>query len=219
MAEPMETQSGRYLELSDDALIKQCDVGCYRARGPGGQKRNKTSSAVRVRHQPTGLQASAVGSRSQHVNKRHAVRRLRRVIALQLRSPVDLASYCPSPLLSEYLTKEGRLSVNLRNRAYYPADEWRKLETKINDLPAYDQVAQKFRRTVYASAQECPLDRSGRVLVPPNLRTHAGLGRDVVLAGMGKKFEIWDKERYDSMIGEVMENPAAFAAAMGELGL
>ena len=120
MAEPVETRSGRYLELSDDALIKQCDVGCYRARGPGGQKRNKTSSAVRVRHRPTGLQASAVGSRSQHVNKRHAVRRLRRVIALQLRSPIDLESYCPSPLLSEYLTKAGCLAVNVRNQAYYP---------------------------------------------------------------------------------------------------
>ncbi len=101
----------------------------------------------------------------------------------------------------------------------YPADEWRELEAKLNALPAFDPMAQKFRRTVYASAQECPLDRSGRVLVPPNLRSHAGLGRDVVLAGLGKKFEIWDKERYHVMLAEVLENPAEVAAGLGGLGL
>ena len=101
----------------------------------------------------------------------------------------------------------------------YPADAWRDLETKINALPEFDPTAQRVRRTFYASAQECPLDRSGRVLVPPSLRARIGLDRDVVLAGLGKKFEIWNRERYDGMFGEVMEDPVALAAALGGLGL
>ena len=101
----------------------------------------------------------------------------------------------------------------------YPFDEWRRLEAKIDGLSDFDPAAQQFRRAFYAPAQECPVDRSGRVLVPPTLRSYAGLEREVVLAGMGKRFEVWDKDRYHAMIGEVMENPAAIAAAMGELGL
>lgn len=110
-------------------------------------------------------------------------------------------------------------SLDTPSLVAYPSDEWRELEAKLNALPAFDPAAQKFRRTVYAAAQECPLDRSGRVLVPSTLRTYADLERNVVVAGMGKKFEIWDKDRYDRMMGEVMENPAEFASAMGGLGL
>lgn len=101
----------------------------------------------------------------------------------------------------------------------YPFDEWRKLEVKLDALPSFDPEAQRFRRAFYAPAQECGLDRVGRVLVPPSLRTYAGLERNVILAGMGKYFEIWDKDRYQVMLGEMMENPAAIAAAMGKLGL
>ena len=101
----------------------------------------------------------------------------------------------------------------------YPFDEWRLLEAKIEALSAFNPTAQNFRRAFYAPAQECPVDKAGRVLVPPTLRNYAGLERNVILAGMGKKFEIWDKDSYQAMIGQVMENPADIAAAMGGLGL
>src|SRR5512142_2143694 len=81
-----------YLMASDDALIAQCEVDRYRASGPGGQHRNKTDSAVRLRHRLTGVTAIGEDSRSQAENKIHAVRRLRAAIALTVREPVSGAS-------------------------------------------------------------------------------------------------------------------------------
>ncbi|MEZ4401151.1 MAG: peptide chain release factor-like protein [Kofleriaceae bacterium] len=87
---------------TDDELLRQCEVDRYRASGPGGQHRNKTESAVRVRHRATGVMAHADDSRSQHENRLHAVRRLRAHLALEVREPIDEA-YQPSAALRAVL--------------------------------------------------------------------------------------------------------------------
>jgi len=84
-----------HLLASDDALIRESEVDRYRASGPGGQHRNKTESAVRLRHKLSGVSAIGEDSRSQAENKLHAVRRLRAAIALEVREPVAE----PSPRL------------------------------------------------------------------------------------------------------------------------
>ena len=89
-----------YVLASDDALIAQCEVDRYRASGPGGQHRNKTESAVRLRHKLTGVSAIGEDSRSQSENKLHAVRRLRAALALDVREPVALDGYVPTPRLA-----------------------------------------------------------------------------------------------------------------------
>ncbi|MEO7733869.1 MAG: peptide chain release factor-like protein [Kofleriaceae bacterium] len=89
-----------YLLASDDALIAQSEVDRYRASGPGGQHRNKTESAVRLRHKLSGVTAIGEDSRSQAENKIHAVRRLRSAIALDVREPIALESYAPSRRLA-----------------------------------------------------------------------------------------------------------------------
>ena len=86
-----------YLLASDDALIAQSEVDRYRASGPGGQHRNKTESAVRLRHKLTGVSAIGEDSRSQSENKLHAVRRLRSAIALEVREPVPLEEFAAEP--------------------------------------------------------------------------------------------------------------------------
>src|SRR5947207_12479823 len=78
--------------LTDDRLLAQCEVDTYRASGPGGQKRNKTSSAVRLRHLPSRLLVIAEESRSQHENKARALRRLRQALVLKLREAVTSES-------------------------------------------------------------------------------------------------------------------------------
>jgi hypothetical protein len=89
-----------YLLASDDQLVAQCEVDRYRASGPGGQHRNKTDSAVRLRHRLSGATAIGEDSRSQSENKLHAVRRLRATIALDVREPVQLEGFVPSPRLA-----------------------------------------------------------------------------------------------------------------------
>jgi hypothetical protein len=81
-----------WTRLTDRQLLDQCDVDTYRASGPGGQKRNKTSSAVRLRHRPSGLLVIAEESRSQHENRERALRRLRQRFYLQVREPFPPAA-------------------------------------------------------------------------------------------------------------------------------
>jgi hypothetical protein len=103
------------LLASDDALIAQCEVDRYRASGPGGQHRNKTESAVRLRHKPTGVTAIGEDSRSQAENKIHAVRRMRAAIALQVREPVAIDGFAPSPRLTAFVAA-GTAPLGARTR-------------------------------------------------------------------------------------------------------
>jgi hypothetical protein len=112
-----------HLLASDDALIAQCDVDRYRASGPGGQHRNKTDSAVRLRHRATGVSAIGEDSRSQLENKAAAVRRLRSAIALEVREDVALDGYVPSPRLAAFVAA-GTAPLGARTRltgAYWAA--------------------------------------------------------------------------------------------------
>lgn len=107
-----------WLAASDAALLGQCDVDTYRASGPGGQKRNKTSSAVRLRHHPSGLAVIAEESRSQHENKARALRRLRQAIALNIRLPLDATCSAPDAAASPML--DSRWDVSRKSPAYLP---------------------------------------------------------------------------------------------------
>ena len=106
--------------LTDAQLLAQCEIDTYRASGPGGQKRNKTSSAVRLRHSPTGLLVIAEESRSQHENKARALRRLRQAFFLKLREPVpESVAACPD--IASARTASGRLDVGRKDPRFWPA--------------------------------------------------------------------------------------------------
>lgn len=105
------------LQASDTELLGQCEVDAYRASGPGGQKRNKTSSAIRLRHRPTGLLVISEESRSQHENKAQAVRRLRLACALSIRAPLeDVAPIVTR--IADYCDRNGRFRIGRKNEEF-----------------------------------------------------------------------------------------------------
>lgn len=69
------------LPESDEDLLRECEVDTFRSSGPGGQHVNKTESAVRLKHLPSGVVVTAQQERSQHMNKALCLRKLREKVA------------------------------------------------------------------------------------------------------------------------------------------
>lgn len=81
--------------LDDDTLLAQCEIDRGRSGGPGGQNRNKVETLVELTHTPSGLRAHAGERRSQLENKHVVLKRLRLLLAVEVRTPVpagDIAS-------------------------------------------------------------------------------------------------------------------------------
>jgi len=138
-----------YLALDDKALLRDCDVDLYKASGPGGQHRNKTSSAVRLRHRPSGMAAHSAESRSQHENRRRAIRRLRMNIACRLRGPVEPAGSLPAVVTECFLTPRGGPAAGARRLEVGPRDRrfWQVAGIVLDVLEAHHgRLAEAARR-------------------------------------------------------------------------
>ena len=71
----------------------------------------------------------------------------------------------------------------------YPRSEW---EKKRAEIAAFPMAARALQRLLLGSAQDVELDGSGRILIAPELRSAAGMTREVMMMGMGAHFELWD---------------------------
>jgi len=76
----------------------------------------------------------------------------------------------------------------------YPMQEWMDMERRLQTLPSFVPETVQFRRFFISGAQECPVDRQGRILIPANLREYAQLGREALFVGLLEKFEIWSPQ-------------------------
>lgn len=81
----------------------------------------------------------------------------------------------------------------------FDSEEWDKIEEEIREMPFTMKEARMLSRFIVAGAFDGELDKQGRVLLPSNLREYAGITKDVVLAGVGSRVEIWAKEKYDDL--------------------
>ena len=98
------------------------------------------------------------------------------------------------------------------------APEWDVFSDKLSKLPITDLGGQAVRRSLYASAAACEVDKQGRILIPAQLREQAGLVKDVTLIGVGDRVEIWDPEaylNYSTMKDKGYEETLAHLAQIG----
>jgi MraZ protein len=81
----------------------------------------------------------------------------------------------------------------------YPMKSWEPLFADINKLNDFDPKVREFRRYFLNGATIVEPDGAGRLLIPPNLKEHASLQKDIVLAAAVNKIEIWDSNKYHQL--------------------
>ena len=87
----------------------------------------------------------------------------------------------------------------------YPADGWNELvESNLSGLNPLSRETRVLERFYYTGAIEAQPDKQGRVMLPPALIDHGGLGREVVVVGMRDRLEIWDRAAWRTQLKEVM---------------
>ncbi len=96
----------------------------------------------------------------------------------------------------------------------YSSEEWKNIEVKFREISQFSKDARKFARFFFASAAVCEVDKQGRVLISAVLREFAGIEKEVVLAGVVNRIEIWSKDRWQETseyddVEEVAEHMAS----------
>lgn len=105
-------------------LLADCEVETYRSSGPGGQKKNKTESSVRVRHLPTGLVRIATESRSQFRNREIALERVWNALQARARRPKARKPSVPTKASkARRLAEKKHVAVIKRGRASRGGDD------------------------------------------------------------------------------------------------
>jgi MraZ protein len=114
-------------------------------------------------------------------------------------------------------TSEGNLTITRHPHGclmIFPRAAWEQFRERIASMPLKEQW---LKRLFLGNAMDVQMDTTGRVLVSPELRAAAQIGRDVLLLGMGSHFELWDKATYDAKEAEALQAGLADSDAFNEL--
>ena len=97
----------------------------------------------------------------------------------------------------------------------YPMPDWDEFEAKLALLRTTSRKVRDFKRLVLGGAEDMAADGHGRVLLSKAHLAYAGIRREAVLVGQGRKFELWDKERFAAIIGQNFDDLADELAESG----
>ncbi len=96
----------------------------------------------------------------------------------------------------------------------YPQTAWDKFEEELKEKPRFDENFLKLEDFYFSNAQDCLVDKQGRILLPPVLREYANLRKNVIFTGSREKFRIWDKDTWLQLNEDaerfLIENPQSF---------
>lgn len=101
----------------------------------------------------------------------------------------------------------------------YDLTQWKLLEEKLAELPISKKTARDFTRFLFGGACEGECDKQGRVLIPANLRKHAGLEKEVVIAGVGYRAEIWNAQKWFEYNESNAQDVNELAEQLADLGI
>ena len=101
----------------------------------------------------------------------------------------------------------------------YTKREWEKLAEKLATLPFSQSNSRAFARLMLAGAMDVEFDKQGRAVLPEYLRTFAGLKKNVTVAGLYSRVEIWDETKWNEYKTQTETNSNEIAEKMAELGV
>jgi MraZ protein len=84
----------------------------------------------------------------------------------------------------------------------YPMDEWNALMEKMRGLNRFNRKNVDFIRRFTAGVKTVELDVTGRLLIPKDLQSFAGINKEIVISSAINIIEIWDKDRYEQAIND-----------------
>lgn len=101
----------------------------------------------------------------------------------------------------------------------YPTKQWEALAEKLGTLPVGEAGTRSFIRLVLAGATDVEVDSQGRILLPEYLKEYAGLAKEVTVAGVFNRLEIWDTAKWNRYKSEAEKNSGEIAEQLGKLGM
>jgi MraZ protein len=101
----------------------------------------------------------------------------------------------------------------------YQLEEWNRIEEKLHALPFTRADVRSFARFFFSGAAELEVDRQGRVLLPNNLREYAGIDKDIIIAGVGSRVEIWASHKWTQYSETAASAYEKLAESLVDLGL
>ena len=122
----------------------------------------------------------------------------------------------------EKLEREGSDRLYIANSKFegkrclelFPPAEWTNLLEKIRNKSRFDDAVRHFEMYYVGGAFEVPVDKQGRILIPPKLRDYAGLGREVTFSASTDHFQLWDKVAIEEVLAAAekrFEDPEFFS--------
>lgn len=101
----------------------------------------------------------------------------------------------------------------------YPMKVWNELAEKLGNLPMGESGTRSFIRLMLAGAIDVEVDKQGRILLPDYLKDYAGLSKNVVIAGLYNRLEIWDEQKWNEYKKSAEKNSDEIAEQLGKLGV
>ena len=98
-------------------------------------------------------------------------------------------------------------------------DRWLEIEERLANKSQMQPEIASLQRMLVSGAVEAPIDGQGRILIPQHLRDHASLDRELTIAGVGRRIEIWDKSRFDEELTAIRQRGREVSSVAADLGL